>query len=194
MCLFIRLLVYLGCLLEFNAVPSDRRYEGTHCLNLPVMNTEAVRFSETSVNLRQMALRDTPEDGNLQIICRDNLDCYSLVVCCSKWHRHNCTSGEKVALRKAKLHLYAKWSSGDVESKCSHQLYRTTCTSLSRLQLPYRMVSAQYIWCLLLGLWWKTLSHTSLCRYKLPDFRAILNHWQQRSLQSVQCRDEHGGW
>jgi hypothetical protein len=78
MYLFINLIVYLGCLLEFNAVPSDQPYEGTQCLNFPVMNTEAARFSETSVNLKQMARRNTPEDGNLQIMCRDNLDCHSV--------------------------------------------------------------------------------------------------------------------
>lgn len=42
MYLFIHLLVYLGCLLEFNAVPSGQPYEGTHCLNLPVTNNETV--------------------------------------------------------------------------------------------------------------------------------------------------------
>jgi len=84
MYLFIHLLVYLGCLLEFNAVPSDQPYEGTHCLKRPVMNTETARFSETSLNLKQMSQRNTPEDGNLHTICRDNLDCHSLGVCCNK--------------------------------------------------------------------------------------------------------------
>jgi len=68
----------LGCRLEFNAVPSGQPYEGTHWLNFPVMNTEAARFSETSVNLKQMARRNTPQDGTLHTICRDNPDCHSV--------------------------------------------------------------------------------------------------------------------
>jgi len=84
MYLFIHLFVYLGCLLEFNAMPSGQPYEGTHCLNLPVTNTEAASFSETSVNLKQMARRNTPEDSNRHTIRRNNVDCHSVGVCCSK--------------------------------------------------------------------------------------------------------------
>jgi hypothetical protein len=78
--------------------------------------------------------------------------------------------------------------------KIARNVYRNICTSLSRIHLPFRLVSAQYIWCLLLrgGRQWRT-RHCVGTRYLTFEPFCTID-WQQLSLQSVQCRDERGEW